>query len=115
VKKKRVTLPQNARFGGTECAHIIPFALGNFDDKDSLETENKALIWWTLHRYFPALRGKIDAASINQPGNAVTLFSETHDIFGDFELAFWPQENAPVCLTISSSLFIHLQIINPIF
>ena len=98
VKEKKVTLPQEAGFGHTECAHIIPFALGKFNDKDTLETENKALIWWTLYRYFPALRGKIDAVSINQLGNVVTLFSEAHNIFGEFELAFWPQENAPVCL-----------------
>ncbi|KAK3341943.1 hypothetical protein B0T25DRAFT_466478 [Lasiosphaeria hispida] len=95
VKEEKVTLPQEARFGHTECAHIIPFALGNFNDKDALETENKSLIWWTLHRYFPTLRSKIDAASINQLGNVVTLFSEAHNIFGEFELTFRPQENAP--------------------
>ncbi|KAK0709406.1 hypothetical protein B0T26DRAFT_678831 [Lasiosphaeria miniovina] len=77
VKDKEVTLPQKAKCGRTECTHIIPFALGNFNEKDSLETENKALIWWTLYRYFPALQGKIDPASINQLGN----------------LSFWPQED----------------------
>jgi len=96
VKNKEVTLPQKAKCGGTECAHIIPFALGNFHEKDSLETENKALIWWTLYRYFPALQGKIDAASINQLGNVITMFGEVHDVFGDFQLSFWPQENVPV-------------------
>ncbi|KAK3356781.1 hypothetical protein B0T25DRAFT_589270 [Lasiosphaeria hispida] len=95
VEKKSVTLPQEARCADTECAHIIPFALGNFDDKDSHETKNKAVIWWTLYRYFPALRGKIDAASINQLGNAVTLVNATHSVFGDYKLSFWPQENLP--------------------
>lgn len=114
VKEKRVLLPQGARWGNTECAHIIPFALGSFDDKDSVETQNKALIWGTLHRYFPALQGKIDANSINQPGNAVTLANAVHSVFGDFELMFRPRENAPVCL-ISFASCIHLQNINPIF
>lgn len=114
VKEKRVLLPQGARWGNTECAHIIPFALGSFDDKDSVETQNKALIWWTLHRYFPALQGKIDASSINQPGNAVTLANAVHSVFCDFELMFRPRENAPVCL-ISFALCIHLQNINLIF
>ncbi|KAK0622551.1 hypothetical protein B0T14DRAFT_425802 [Immersiella caudata] len=93
VKNKEVTLPQKAKCGGTECAHIIPFALGNFNEKNALETENKALIWWTLYRYFPALQGKIDAASINQLGNVITMFTEVHDVFGDFQLSLWPQEN----------------------
>ncbi|KAK5654003.1 hypothetical protein OQA88_7680 [Cercophora sp. LCS_1] len=95
VRNQEVTLPQKAKCGTTICAHIIPFALGNFHEKDSLETENKALIWWTLYRYFPVLQGKIDAASINQLGNVVTLHTDVHDTFGDFELTFWPQENAP--------------------
>ncbi|KAK3347063.1 hypothetical protein B0T25DRAFT_584124 [Lasiosphaeria hispida] len=95
VTNEEATLPQKAKCGSTECAHIIPFALGNFNEKDSLETENKALIWWSLYRYFPGLQGKIDAASTNQLSNAVTLFSEAHKTFGGFRLTFYPQEGVP--------------------
>ena len=99
VKERKVTLPSTASTGTTECAHIIPFALGSFDDKQAVETENKAVIWWTLYRYFPGLRGKIDTASINQLENVVTLVDAVHTEFGDFDLTFWPQENVLVSLS----------------
>jgi hypothetical protein len=98
VEKKKVSLPQGAKYGGTECAHILPFALGNFQENDALANENKAIIWFTLHRYFPALKPKISSGSINQLGNVATMFREVHDLFGDFKLSFRPQENVPVSL-----------------
>jgi HNH endonuclease len=97
IKAKTITMPVDGRHASTECAHIIPFALGNFDGTNSLETTNKAIIWWTLYRYFPTLRGKIDSASVNQRENAITMVQDAHTLFGSYELRFWPQENIQVC------------------
>lgn len=66
VMEQKVTLPQKAKEDSTQCSQIIPFALGNFDDANASETENKALICWTLYRYSPGSQGKIYTASINQ-------------------------------------------------
>jgi hypothetical protein len=75
----------------TECAHIIPFALGNFDESKAIECQNKATIWYAIHRYFPSLKGKLHAGNINQPANAITLDPSVHSNFGAYCLSFWPQ------------------------
>ncbi|EFX01451.1 hypothetical protein CMQ_6393 [Grosmannia clavigera kw1407] len=84
--------PRGAMRTSTECAHIIPFALGSFNENDATETRDKAIIWFALHRYFPALREKITARNINQRANAVTLDSSVHKIFGKCKLAFSPSD-----------------------
>jgi HNH endonuclease len=76
------------RWGKTECAHIIPFALGKFDDEDATRTQNRATIWYALYRYFPALKGKIGPDTINQEQNALTLDHAVHGVFGDYGLTF---------------------------
>lgn len=96
VKEKKITMPQGGRWDFTECAHIIPFALGNSDDTNATETANKAIIWWTLYRYFPTLRGKIDSATINQRENAVIMSLQVRRTFGAFILRFWPREDVQV-------------------
>ena len=72
----------------TECAHILPFSLGKFDDNSTLDVTNKAIIWAALFRYFPALQGLIRAETINIPENAITLSSPLHSYFGEFEFSF---------------------------
>lgn len=47
----------------------------------------KATVWWAMYRYFPFLKGKIGADSINQPGNAMTLWLDAHDQFGTYDIA----------------------------
>ncbi|KAM0256666.1 hypothetical protein ACHAQJ_004820 [Trichoderma viride] len=88
----KFTLPNGGRVAETQCAHILPFALRNFDGKNAREAENKAIIWWALHRYFPALKDKIDAGSINQIENVMTLSSDIHIVFGSYKMALWPAE-----------------------
>ncbi len=98
TKASLVDVPTHLPVAKTECAHIIPFALGKFDDSRAIETRNKATIWFAIHRYFPALKGKIHAGNINQRENAFTLASSIHRSFGDYDLTFWPQSK--VCLII---------------
>lgn len=71
VGDREVVLPRGAKRGFTDCAHIVPFAFGDPDGSGSRGA--RASIWWTLYRYFPVLRGKIGAESINQAENVVTL------------------------------------------
>lgn len=72
----------------TECAHILPFALADFDEERSVDVQNKAIIWDALHRYFPALKGIIRSDTINSPENAMTLSLTMHKSFGGFEISF---------------------------
>ncbi|KAK4145808.1 uncharacterized protein C8A04DRAFT_10219 [Dichotomopilus funicola] len=72
----------------TECAHILPFALSNLDGRNATQTKNRSTVWWALYRYFPALKNKIGADTINQPGNAITLASALHEQFGRFAFVF---------------------------
>lgn len=87
---------QRGRVTVTECAHILPFALGEFNEQNAHDTRNAALIWFALHRYFPELVGKIGPDTINKPGNAMTLALDVHGIFGSGDLAFEPLKE-PVC------------------
>ncbi|KAK0710148.1 hypothetical protein B0T26DRAFT_724201 [Lasiosphaeria miniovina] len=77
----------------THCACILPFALGNFDEEKAQGTENKAMIWWALYRYFPDLKGQIGPESINQCQNAITMWTALHEEFGCFNLALEPLGN----------------------
>ncbi|KAL7944799.1 hypothetical protein V8C42DRAFT_325949 [Trichoderma barbatum] len=92
VNEGKVILPPAERATATQCAHILPFALREFDANSALETKNKAIIWWSLHRYFPELRGKIDAGSINQHGNLITIDNSIHFSFGNYSIGFWPMD-----------------------
>ena len=74
----------------TECAHILPFALSKLEEKNATHTKNKATIWWALYEYFPVLRNKIGADTVNQPGNAMTLDSKLHEEFGRFSYGIQP-------------------------
>ncbi|KAM0254345.1 hypothetical protein ACHAQJ_006877 [Trichoderma viride] len=55
-------------------------------------TEIKATIWWALYRYFPFISGKIGTDTINEPENAITLWTEAHHEFGKYNLALEPDE-----------------------
>lgn len=83
--------PPGQSWAYVECAHIIPFALGSFDEADSVQTRNKSIIWFAIRRYFPEIQHKIDARSINQRGNAMTLNLDTHRAFGAYQICFLPQ------------------------
>ena len=79
----------------TQCAHILPFALRKFEEKNATQTKNKATTWWALYHYFPALENKIGPDTINQPRNAITLASTFHEEFGQFTFGF--QATNKVC------------------
>jgi hypothetical protein len=105
VKGSLVNAPKGHPVTPTECAHIIPFALGKFDDSKAVETRNKATIWSAIYRYFPALEGKINAENINQSANAIALNPATHKAFGDYNLTFWPQSQVSLYSFISFFFF----------
>ncbi|EFX01537.1 hypothetical protein CMQ_6479 [Grosmannia clavigera kw1407] len=90
-EKGDVVVPPGAQTTITQCAHIIPFALGSFDDTDAVQTRNKAIIWFAIHRYFPAIRDKIDTRSIKQRDNAIILDIYVHGLFGGYNIGFLPQ------------------------
>ncbi|OTA04343.1 hypothetical protein A9Z42_0049220 [Trichoderma parareesei] len=92
LRERRIVPPTGASRAITQCAHILPFGLSSFDEADAVATKNKAIIWYALHRYFPALRGKMDTDSVNQYGNLMTLESNAHFALGDFSLAFRPMD-----------------------
>ncbi|KAK1490251.1 hypothetical protein CCUS01_14520 [Colletotrichum cuscutae] len=83
-------MPQG-RIAILECAHIIPFSISDFDDRRSMQIRTKAKIWWALWRYFPDLKGKIGPDTVNQTGNAFTMFDEVHNDFGGFDFGFEQQ------------------------
>ncbi|KAL7799968.1 hypothetical protein V8C37DRAFT_407076 [Trichoderma ceciliae] len=85
---------RNLESGKTECAHILPFALRKFNENSARETEVKATIWWAIYRYFPFIKGKIGAESINKSENAMTLWTGVHGEFGDYRLTFEPTNRA---------------------
>lgn len=49
---------------------------------------DRQVIWDALYRLFPGLRGRFGIASLNDPGNAITLLPPLHKLFGRFEMAF---------------------------
>lgn len=72
----------------TECSHILPFALRNLNDGNATQTKNHATIWWAIYHYFPDLKSKIGADTINQPANAMTPAFALHEEFGRFTFGF---------------------------
>jgi hypothetical protein len=98
-KASLVQVPAGQTACHTECAHIIPFALGKFDESKGIQCQNKATIWFAIHRYFPSLKGKIHAGNINQPANAITLDPSIHKEFGAYDLSFWPQSQVSLLLS----------------
>ncbi|KAK3342023.1 hypothetical protein B0T25DRAFT_617620, partial [Lasiosphaeria hispida] len=87
---------KGAKHSRTECVHILPFALSKLKEKNATYTKsdaykNKAATWWALYKYFPALRDKIGAETVNQPGNATT-YSSTIQGAWFFSYGFQPME-----------------------
>ncbi|KAL7789845.1 hypothetical protein V8C37DRAFT_385905 [Trichoderma ceciliae] len=92
ILEGKVVLPRDKRSTETQCAHILPFALSDFNEHAATETRNKATIWWALHRYFPELRGKINTSSVNQYGNLMTMDVSLHASFGNYSIGLWPMD-----------------------
>lgn len=92
LEEGKVALPADGRLTITQCAHILPFALSDFDERVATETRNKAIIWFALHRYFPELRDKIDTSTINNHANLITMDASLHSAFGQYRIGFWPAE-----------------------
>ncbi|KAF8459174.1 hypothetical protein BDZ91DRAFT_742365 [Kalaharituber pfeilii] len=76
----------------TEVAHIIPFALGSFPEK---QTHIAATIWDAIYRCFPSLRQRLNfsTAKLNEPYNAITMCAILHACFGSFKLALCPTDD----------------------
>ncbi|KAB5531330.1 hypothetical protein GE09DRAFT_382591 [Coniochaeta sp. 2T2.1] len=76
----------------TECCHILPYNPRKCVVESDDERHMIATIWWALHRYFPALKGKICAETINQPDNLLTLQAGLHKHFDLFNFALEPTQ-----------------------
>ncbi|KAK0725152.1 hypothetical protein B0H67DRAFT_658412 [Lasiosphaeris hirsuta] len=72
----------------TRSARILPFALSKLEEKNATYMKNKATIWWALYEYFPALKNKIGADTVNLPINAITLNSIFDEELGQFTFGF---------------------------
>ncbi|KAM7202443.1 hypothetical protein V8F33_002851 [Rhypophila sp. PSN 637] len=80
--------------GGLECAHILPFAIGEFDERSEVQVRKRATIWGALYRYFAGLLSKdiIQAGTINQCENVMMLLQPLQRDFGAYKLALEPLE-----------------------
>ncbi|OJD10722.1 hypothetical protein AJ78_08340 [Emergomyces pasteurianus Ep9510] len=63
--------------GITELAHVIPFSMGAWSDKQ--KKHDIAQTWATLKRLFPVAIG---SSGINDPTNLLSLWSSIHNEFG---------------------------------
>ncbi|KAF3797304.1 hypothetical protein GCG54_00009275, partial [Colletotrichum gloeosporioides] len=82
--------PETEPVAYTASRHVLPYGLKDHTEDTPRETEAKRAIWWSIHRYFPALAGKIDGSSIDQPANVLTLNGSVSSDFGECHLAFKP-------------------------
>ncbi|KAK2780543.1 hypothetical protein CKAH01_00487 [Colletotrichum kahawae] len=82
--------PDTEAVAHTAPRHVLPYWLKDHTEDTPRETEAKRAIWWSIHRYFPALAGRIDGSSIDQPANVLTLNESVFSDFGECQLAFKP-------------------------
>lgn len=81
--------PPNALTTLLEAAHIIPFALGAFDEDVPAQVTHNSHIWTNLRRYFPVLRDiHFTGEQINEERNVLMLDKMLHQEFGAFRLIF---------------------------
>ncbi|CAG8934761.1 unnamed protein product [Penicillium salamii] len=81
--------PPNAITTHLEAAHIIPFALGDFDANNRDSVDRHSTIWVNLNRYFPVLRNmSFTSEQINEEKNVLMLDSQIRTEFGQFRLTF---------------------------
>ncbi|PKY01612.1 hypothetical protein P168DRAFT_53065 [Aspergillus campestris IBT 28561] len=78
--------PSDSIHAPLEAAHIIPFALGVFQENSADERYRHAMIWVNINRYFPDLRSRMGFSSedINQEENVMMLVEGLHGQFGSF-------------------------------
>ncbi|PGH28233.1 hypothetical protein AJ80_00124 [Polytolypa hystricis UAMH7299] len=76
----------NGRVSPTEVAHILPGALGKFDEDNAAQAENKRIIWECLRRYFSGLDEVISMQSIDSASNALTLTRGIHSNFSSLDI-----------------------------
>jgi hypothetical protein len=86
----------------TECAHMLPFSLGNFDRSKAAEVANASIIWEALFRYFPDLERVISSETINCPENAMTMYEGLHREFGRFIMSL--EETVYLSMVLSTAL-----------
>ncbi|KAL2825450.1 hypothetical protein BDW59DRAFT_161677 [Aspergillus cavernicola] len=80
--------PADVRSTFVEAAHIIPFSYASWD-KSSAAPTGIADTWEVLFRCFPAVRRTgLQAETINELYNGLTLERNLHLVFGDFRIAF---------------------------
>ncbi|KAI9782444.1 MAG: hypothetical protein M1839_004930 [Geoglossum umbratile] len=73
---------QNTATVVTEAAHIMPFSLAAFDERDR---QYKAAIWEAIYHMFPGIRD-FSTDNINDPRNVLTMWVGLHYEFGKLEL-----------------------------
>ena len=80
---------RNAIHGYLESAHIIPFALGVFDQTDAESYSHHLSTWESIYRYFPHMeserfRERLDR--LNDEANILTLAAIPHREFSQFRM-----------------------------
>ncbi|KAL4883913.1 hypothetical protein BJY04DRAFT_183490 [Aspergillus karnatakaensis] len=84
--------------GATECdlegAHILPYSIGEYDERSEDSRYRHCAIWVNIHRYFPDLRARMNFTSeqINDVTNVITLCEGLHKQFGLFHFVFEPTD-----------------------
>lgn len=72
-----------------EAAHVIPFALGSFQAKESEAVDRHTTIWDNLKRYFPAICSlSFTSEQVNSEKNILMLDSQLHTEFCQLRLIF---------------------------
>ncbi|KAI9771842.1 MAG: hypothetical protein M1840_001612 [Geoglossum simile] len=77
---------ENTTTADTEAAHIVPFSLATFDER---ERHSKAVIWDAIYHMFPGIRA-FSPNDINDPRNVMTMWAPLHTAFGKFLLCLEP-------------------------
>ncbi|KAH0420174.1 hypothetical protein CcaCcLH18_14149 [Colletotrichum camelliae] len=85
--------PADMPAGGTHLSHVLPLALGKFNDANQMEREAAANFWYALYRYFPGLKGKIGPDSLNQHQNLITFQTGAREDYNNLLLAFNPVDD----------------------
>ena len=86
--------PQNASTAYTQAAHILPYALGNFNEKDSIQLTQKATIWDAITRMFSDVSSRLNfnGNRVNELCNVLTIYDSLHTAFGAFAFCLTPTE-----------------------
>ncbi|KAF8454039.1 hypothetical protein BDZ91DRAFT_748327 [Kalaharituber pfeilii] len=93
----------------TQVAHIVPYALGYFDERNSVQLEARATVWDAIVRMFPDVTSRLNfnGNQINNLCNVITLCTDLHVAFGAFRCCLTPIDDADNAHTYKLETFPH--------